>query len=327
MFRPGTRRLASFRTGTFPGTLGAVLYASPSRAFVSEAEWVALVRSVAEGDQSALHALYERAHRAVFTFAMRVTGNGESAEEVTLHVFHGVWRHASHYQEADGTVLGLIMNQAHSRVISGRRFDQRENAYSLKLGFLPGNWHSPPRRPHRIQAAEPIVWQRTGRPHARREKCDRGGILLRIDVRRGRGTVERATRNDKASNPLWVAQASRGVGRRRAETMTSTLHGNPCNQLEQVSAYVMQALPPDEVAAVEAHIASCSHCRQELETLRPVVESFVFGLLTSSGRRPLCNSASRAGSRLRQARALWRRPVGDGRNRHGRKRRPESSAS
>jgi anti-sigma factor ChrR (cupin superfamily) len=37
----------------------------------------------------------------------------------------------------------------------------------------------------------------------------------------------------------------------------------------------MQALPPDEAAAIEAHIASCSQCRQELETLRPVIESFV----------------------------------------------------
>jgi len=109
-----------------PGTLGAVLYASPSKTFVSEAEWVALVRSVAEGDQSALHALYERAHRAVFTFVMRITANGESAEEVTLDVFHSVWRHASRYQEADGTVLGWIMNQAHSRAMDRCRFDHRQ---------------------------------------------------------------------------------------------------------------------------------------------------------------------------------------------------------
>ena len=58
--------------------------------------------------------------------------------------------------------------------------------------------------------------------------------------------------------------------------MSSTLDSNPCNQSAQVSAYVMQALPPDEAAAVEAHIASCSQCRQELETLRPVADSFVF---------------------------------------------------
>ena len=58
--------------------------------------------------------------------------------------------------------------------------------------------------------------------------------------------------------------------------MSPILDGSPCNQSAQVSAYVMQALPPDEAAVVEAHIASCSQCRQELDTLRPVVDSFVF---------------------------------------------------
>jgi len=58
--------------------------------------------------------------------------------------------------------------------------------------------------------------------------------------------------------------------------MTSPLDSNRCDQSAQVSAYVMQALPPHEVVAVEAHIASCSQCRQELETLQPVADSFVF---------------------------------------------------
>jgi anti-sigma factor ChrR (cupin superfamily) len=48
-----------------------------------------------------------------------------------------------------------------------------------------------------------------------------------------------------------------------------------CNQSAQVSAYVMQALPPDEAVAIEVHIASCAQCRQELEALRPVADSFV----------------------------------------------------
>jgi RNA polymerase sigma-70 factor, ECF subfamily len=109
-----------------PGTLGEVLYANPSKAQVSEAEWVALVRSVAAGDQGALHGLYERAHRAVFTLAMRITANRETAEEVTLDVFHDVWRRASRYDEAGGTVLGWIMNQARSRAIDRLRFDQRK---------------------------------------------------------------------------------------------------------------------------------------------------------------------------------------------------------
>ena len=109
-----------------PGTLGAVVYANASKALVSEGEWVLLVRSVAAGDQGALHALYERTHRAVFTYVMRITVNRETAEEVTLDVFHDVWRHASRYQEADGTVLGWIMIQARSRAIDRLRFDQRK---------------------------------------------------------------------------------------------------------------------------------------------------------------------------------------------------------
>jgi hypothetical protein len=56
--------------------------------------------------------------------------------------------------------------------------------------------------------------------------------------------------------------------------MSSTLGGSPCDQTAQVSAYVIQALPPGEAAALEAHMASCSQCQQELEELRPVAASF-----------------------------------------------------
>jgi RNA polymerase sigma-70 factor (ECF subfamily) len=118
------RRAPDVRTA--PGTLGEVLYARPSAALVSEAEWVALIRSVATGDQAALHALYERSHRVVFTLIVRITVNRETAEEVTLDVFHDVWRRAERYQEADGTVLGWIMNQARSRAIDRLRFEQRK---------------------------------------------------------------------------------------------------------------------------------------------------------------------------------------------------------
>ena len=48
-----------------------------------------------------------------------------------------------------------------------------------------------------------------------------------------------------------------------------------CEHLERVASYAVHALPPSEVSALEAHIPGCSECRDELETLRPVVESFV----------------------------------------------------
>src|SRR5690242_13903439 len=108
-----------------PATLGDVLYAK-SKAPVPEEDWARLVQSIAAGDQLALHALYERAHRIVFTLVMRITANRETAEELTIDVFHDVWRRASGYDAANGTVLGWIMNQARSRAIDRLRFESRQ---------------------------------------------------------------------------------------------------------------------------------------------------------------------------------------------------------
>jgi len=117
--------LSSTGSQNSPTTLGDVLYAK-SKAPVTEQDWVLLVRSIAAGDQLALHALYERSHRVVFTLMMRITANRETAEELTIDVFHDVWRHASRYDAANGTVLGWMMNQARSRAIDRLRFDSRK---------------------------------------------------------------------------------------------------------------------------------------------------------------------------------------------------------
>ena len=45
--------------------------------------------------------------------------------------------------------------------------------------------------------------------------------------------------------------------------------------VDRVSLYALQALPADEVGAVEEQIAACAECREELGALRPVAESFV----------------------------------------------------
>src|SRR5688500_8717378 len=111
--------------GCSPGTLGAVLYSAGGKPLVLEEEWVALVRSAAAGNQSALHGLYERARRPVFTLAVRLTGSRETAEEVTLDVFLDIWRRAWSYDPANGTVLGWIMNQARSRAIDRVRYETR----------------------------------------------------------------------------------------------------------------------------------------------------------------------------------------------------------
>ena len=117
--------MANDRTMDSPATLGDVLYAKPQSPEPEQA-WAALVASIAAGDQQALHALYERAHRPVFTLALRLTANLETAEELTVDVFHDIWRRAPGYDPANGTVLGWIMNQARSRSIDRLRFDNRQ---------------------------------------------------------------------------------------------------------------------------------------------------------------------------------------------------------
>jgi hypothetical protein len=57
--------------------------------------------------------------------------------------------------------------------------------------------------------------------------------------------------------------------------MSTSLNPHRCERSELVCAYALQVLPAGEIAAAEAHIASCPDCQRELEGLRPVVNRFV----------------------------------------------------
>ena len=54
----------------------------------------------------------------------------------------------------------------------------------------------------------------------------------------------------------------------------NTSRRDRCEHSELTCAYAAQALAASEIAAAEAHIAACPDCRRELESLRPVVDSF-----------------------------------------------------
>jgi RNA polymerase sigma-70 factor, ECF subfamily len=117
-------------------TLGDLLYDSKVKAYLSEKAWVSLVQSIAAGDQLALHSLYEQMHRIVFTLIVRITNNRETAEELTVDVFHDVWRRSATYDPANGSVVGWIMNQARSRAIDRLRFERRKKR-SADHGDIP----------------------------------------------------------------------------------------------------------------------------------------------------------------------------------------------
>jgi anti-sigma factor ChrR (cupin superfamily) len=57
--------------------------------------------------------------------------------------------------------------------------------------------------------------------------------------------------------------------------MSPTAERKGCDRTERLFEYVLQTLPPEEIPAVEAHLAACTECQHEIEALRPVVDSFV----------------------------------------------------
>jgi RNA polymerase sigma-70 factor (ECF subfamily) len=80
---------------------------------------------------------------------MRITGNRETAEELTVDVFYDVWRRASTFDSSEGSVLGWIMNQARSRAIDRMRHDGRKKRAG---GPLPGK--APVAHPESAEAKE-----------------------------------------------------------------------------------------------------------------------------------------------------------------------------
>jgi RNA polymerase sigma-70 factor (ECF subfamily) len=112
-------------------TLGDLLFGKKPKPYVAEGEWSELVRRVSKEDELALHALYSRMHRLVFTVMLRMTHNRETAEELTVDVFHEVWRRASSYDPAGGSVIAWIMTMARSRAIDRLRFEQRKKRAAI----------------------------------------------------------------------------------------------------------------------------------------------------------------------------------------------------
>lgn len=252
-----------------PATLGDVLYAK-SKPPIPEHDWVELVRLIAAGDPLALHALYERAYRPVFTFIMRMTARLQTAEELTIDVFHDVWRYASRYDAADNTVLCWIMNLARSRAV-----DRLRSGGARKHGG-----EKPPAEP----AADPHDALELRRQS---ESLVKALPVLTPDERRAIETTffgeythaEAAVRLNRPFGAIKARIRSALHKLRNALAAEQEAGGafpkNRCKRSEVTCAYVACALVPSEAIAAEAHIAVCPDCRLELESLRPVVDYFV----------------------------------------------------
>ena len=50
---------------------------------------------------------------------------------------------------------------------------------------------------------------------------------------------------------------------------------NDCDKAELACAYALDILPTSEVPAIQGHIATCSVCQREVESLQPVLSRFI----------------------------------------------------
>lgn len=94
----------------------------------------ALLTRVARGETAALGTLYDRYGRLVFSVALRVTGDRESAEEITQDTFLRLWQQAGRFDPERGSCAAWLATIAQRRAIDelrGRRGTSRRREVAL----------------------------------------------------------------------------------------------------------------------------------------------------------------------------------------------------
>ena len=100
---------------------------------IRDQDWAALIRSVADGDQSALATLYDSTSRLVFGLIVRIVVDRTIAEEVLLDVYTQVWRQAATYDHKRGAPLAWLMTIARTRGIDRLRSGRHEQRHKESL--------------------------------------------------------------------------------------------------------------------------------------------------------------------------------------------------
>jgi RNA polymerase sigma-70 factor, ECF subfamily len=76
-----------------------------------------LIRLIAQSEEQALAQLYDRYHRLIFSPALAIVNDRETAEEVTLDVFMRVWQKAATYRADQAKVSTWLTHIARHHAI------------------------------------------------------------------------------------------------------------------------------------------------------------------------------------------------------------------
>lgn len=80
-----------------------------------------LIAAMAQGDERAASALYDRHGAVMFGLALRMAGESADAEEVVLDAFAQAWRDAVRYDTSRGSVAGWLTTITRTRALDAIR--------------------------------------------------------------------------------------------------------------------------------------------------------------------------------------------------------------
>jgi RNA polymerase sigma-70 factor (ECF subfamily) len=114
--------------------------ATGGRAVSSDDPWAVHLEKIARGDEAAFARLYDESSPFVFGVILRMLADQADAEEVTLDVYHEVWRKAVSFDSRRGQAAGWLMMLARSRAIDHirSRAARRRTEQSLPDGLPDG---------------------------------------------------------------------------------------------------------------------------------------------------------------------------------------------
>lgn len=84
-----------------------------------------LMVQLAAGNPAAMDLLYDRYNRPVYSFAYRMLGDREYAEDLLQEVFLRAWRRGSRFSETRGSLISWLLSITHNMAIDELRKQQR----------------------------------------------------------------------------------------------------------------------------------------------------------------------------------------------------------
>lgn len=93
----------------------------------------ALVKRIANRDESALATLYDATCGLIYGLLLRILGSSEAAERILLDTYQQVWEQAATYDDERETPITWLIAIAHSRAIARLRADSHNRHRQASL--------------------------------------------------------------------------------------------------------------------------------------------------------------------------------------------------